>query len=316
MSGLKCRTTSEEPKNMPGIFYQPMDRRRFLCATTRALAGAALIRDLSAAGDDASSAEKPVHFALLSDTHIPADPKNGYRGFFPSQNLERIIPKVIDTHPEGVILNGDAARLTGEVADYETVRGLLAPVAGLVPIYLGLGNHDERDNFFKVFKELSGTRQKVAGKYVLVIEKPSLRFVMLDSLFYTNKAAGLLGKSQRDWLGQFLKNSDERATIIFVHHTLGDGDGELLDAERLFEVVRPHRKVKSIIYGHSHKYAFGLEDGIHLVNIPAVGYNFSDTEPVGWVDARFTSRGAELRLNAFAGNRDADGRVRSLDWRS
>jgi 3',5'-cyclic AMP phosphodiesterase CpdA len=301
---------------MPGIFYQSVNRRRFLCATTKVLAGAVLIREWSVAADDASSAEKPVHFALLSDTHIPADPKNEYRGFFPSQHLEKTVPQVIDTHSDGVILNGDAARLTGEVADYEAVRQLLAPLAELAPIYIGLGNHDDRDHFFRVFQKLSGDRQKVSGKHVLIIEKPSLRFVILDSLFYTNKAAGLLGKSQRDWLGQFLKNSDERTTIIFVHHTLGDGDGELLDAERLFDVVRPHRKVKSIFYGHSHKYAFSQEDGIHLVNIPAVGYNFSDAEPVGWVDARFTSRGAELKLNAFAGNRDGDGRIRSLDWRS
>jgi hypothetical protein len=63
---------------MPGIFYQPVNRRRFLYATSRVLAGAALIRELSAVGDDASSAGKPVHFALLSDTHTPADPKNEY----------------------------------------------------------------------------------------------------------------------------------------------------------------------------------------------------------------------------------------------
>jgi len=301
---------------MPGIFYQPATRRRFLVATTRALAGAALMREWNLTGADAAPKVDSVHFALLSDTHVAADPKNEYRKFLPWENLKKVVPQVIDTHPEGVILNGDAARLTGEIADYETVRRLLAPLAEHAPVYIGLGNHDERENFFKVFDKPQGARQKVSGKHVLVIERQSLRFVILDSLLYTNKAAGLLGKPQREWLGKFLEDSDGRPTIVFIHHTLGDGDGDLLDVERLFQSLRPHRKVKAVFYGHSHKYAFGQEDGIHLVNIPAVGYNFSDDEPVGWVDAVFAGKGVELKLRALAGNREADGRLRSLAWRS
>src|SRR5437763_14279226 len=91
-------------------------------------------------------------------------------------------------------------------------------------------------------------------------------------------------------------DSDRRQTVLFVHHTLGDGDGELLDVQRLFELVRPHRKVKAIVYGHSHKYAFSQEAGIHLINLPAVRYNFSDEGPVGWVDAFFTPQRADLQL--------------------
>src|SRR5206468_5857710 len=107
-----------------------------------------------------------------------------------------------------------------------------------------------------VFDHPSGNRQKVAGKHVLVIERPSMRLIVLDSLFYVNKAAGLLGKAQRDWLDRYLEASDDQPTVIFVHHTLGDGDGDLLDVERLFRLTRPHKTVKAIIYGHSHKYAF------------------------------------------------------------
>jgi Icc protein len=113
-----------------------------------------------------------------------------------------------------------------------------------------------------------------------------------------------------------LEKSDRRATVIFVHHTLGNGDGDLLDIERLYQVIRPHKKVKAIFYGHSHEYAFSREQGIHLINLPAVGYNFSDKEPVGWVDARFTAEGVDLTLKAFAGNRNGDGKVTSLIWQA
>ncbi len=298
---------------MPGLFHQPVNRRRFLGQSARALALLALSRGAEVLGREAP---KPFHLALLSDTHVPADPKNEYRKFFPWENLRTVVPQVIESRPEGVILNGDAARLTGELADYEAVKQLLTPLAERAPVYIGLGNHDDRDNFFKRFDHSSGDRQKVAGKHVLVVERPVLRLILLDSLLYVNKAAGLLGKAQREWLAGYLANSDARPTVLFVHHTLGDGDGDLLDVGRLFQAIRPHRKVKAVIYGHSHKYAFSQEDGIHLVNIPAVGYNFSDDEPVGWVDAVFKVKGVDLKLHAFAGNRAADGKSRSLTWRS
>ena len=301
---------------MPGIFHRPVNRRKFLSHSTRALALLALSKHAGLLGQEAADGEKTVHLALLSDTHVPADSKNEYRKFLPWDNLKTVVPQVIESRPECVILNGDAARLTGELADYEAVKHLLAPLAERAPVYIGLGNHDDRDNFFKVFDQPSGNRQKVAGKHVLLIERPAVRLVLLDSLLYVNKTAGLLGKSQRDWLARYLETSDSRPAVLFVHHTLGDGDGDLLDVERLFQLARPHKAVKAIIYGHSHKYAFTQEDGIHLVNIPAVGYNFSDDEPVGWVDAVLTAKGADLKLRAVGGNRAADGKSRSLTWRS
>jgi 3',5'-cyclic-AMP phosphodiesterase len=300
---------------MPGIFHRPVDRRRFLLASTKALAGAVLIREWNLSAGGVSPEGEAVRFALLSDTHVPADPKNEYRKFNPCENLKTVVRQVAESQPEGVLLNGDAARLTGELADYEAVKQLLAPLAEKTPIYIDLGNHDHRDNFFKVFDHPSGGRQKVASKHVLVVERPVVRLILLDSLLYVNQSAGFLGKAQREWLAGYLESSDARPTVIFVHHTLGDGDGDLLDADRFFQVIRPHKKVKAVIYGHSHKYAFSQDEGIHLINIPAVGYNFSDNEPVGWVDAVFASKGLDLKLHAIGGNREADGKSRSLSWR-
>jgi hypothetical protein len=40
-----------------------------------------------------------THWALLSDTHIPADTANVYRGFKPHDNLKKIIPEVVDAKP-------------------------------------------------------------------------------------------------------------------------------------------------------------------------------------------------------------------------
>jgi predicted phosphodiesterase len=80
-------------------------------------------------------------------------------------------------------------------------------------------------------------------------------------------------------------------------------------------MIAPIRKVKAIIYGHSHVYGFSEFEGIHLINLPAVGYNFSDSEAVGWVEANLGSLGGDFVLHAVDGNQDRDGSVTKLTWR-
>jgi Icc protein len=293
---------------MPGLFHEPLSRKGFLTA----VAGAGLSA-LPGSLARAQAADA-VNIALLSDTHIPADAANEFRGFRPVANLKQIVPEVAASQPDVAIINGDAARLTGEKDDYLALKGLLAPIATQTPIYIGLGNHDDRANFFDVFTRDGTAPKLVKGKHVAVIERPGVRILVLDSLLYVDRVAGLLGKSQRDWLAQFLASSDDRPHVLFVHHTLGDGDGDLLDVDRLFHILEPHRKVKAIFFGHSHVYSFDRRRHIHLVNLPAVGYNFADNQPVGWVQARFAAAGVALTLHAVGGMRDEDGVTTSIAW--
>ena len=101
----------------------------------------------------AADAGSEFRIALLSDTHVPGDRKNGYRGFNPWENLQAVVPEVSAIKPQAVILNGDAARLEGKPEDYQEVKSLLEPLASVAPIYLSLGNHDDRANFPTVVTE-------------------------------------------------------------------------------------------------------------------------------------------------------------------
>lgn len=297
---------------MPILLHHPMNRRSFL--QTAALGGAALA--VTGCRSLAPSAASPTewHLALLSDTHVPGDRVNGHRGFNPWQNLHSVVPAVVASAPEGTILCGDAARLEGREADYREVAALLEPLAAAAPVFIGLGNHDDRANFLKVCTQRPGTHAAVDGKCVTVIEHPVARLIVLDSLLYTNKVAGLLGKAQRKWLAGYLPTIGDRPAVLFVHHTLGNGDGDLLDAGQLFALAKPCRHVKAIFYGHSHVWELGRRDRLKLVNLPAVGYNFRDQDPVGWVDARFRPDGVALTLHAFAGNRADDGKTSFVEW--
>ncbi len=135
-----------------------------------------------------------------------------------------------------------------------------------------------------------------------IVDAGPTRLILLDSLVKTNETPGLLGKVQRDWLKTYLAESDDTPLLLCFHHSLRDTDGDLLDSPRLFEIIEPVRKVKALVYGHSHDYAFGMQEGIALINLPAVGYSFNREMPVGWVEANLSARGGQFTLHAVAGN--------------
>ncbi len=56
-----------------------------------------------------------------------------------------------ERHPAAVIINGDLALNDGQAGDYEHFAKLIAPLRDAdIPVHLTLGNHDNRDVFYKV----------------------------------------------------------------------------------------------------------------------------------------------------------------------
>jgi len=304
---------------MAEIFYKKMNRRNFI-KTSLAVCGSLITIGAGNSFGSSQKANKGTRLAFLADTHIPAaddsdNPPEGHYCYNPHGNLRKVVSEVISASPDGVAIVGDLARLMGKLDDYAVLKRLLNPIAEKRPIFMALGNHDDRDNFLKVFDETAGEKQRVANKHVIVVERPPVRLIILDSLFYVNKVPGLLGQAQRRWLQDYLKKSDNTPTILCVHHTLGDSDGCLLDVPRLYWIIEPVRKVKAIVYGHSHACGFSEFEGIHLINVPATGYSFNSNVPVGWVDAQLTAKGGDFTLHVAAGNSEKDGSVKRLKWR-
>jgi 3',5'-cyclic AMP phosphodiesterase CpdA len=297
---------------MPLLTSPHASRREFL-----GVAGATLASMVVSArtADAQSTAGRPLRLALLSDTHIPANPADAFRGFSPVDNLAKVVPQVAASSVEGTLIGGDLARLEGLPDDYARLKTLLAPITAKMPVGMVLGNHDHRGNFLQAFAPPAGAPATgVANKHTGAREVGGLRFILLDSLLAPNVTPGQLGSAQRDWLSKTLASTPSTPTIVLVHHTLGANDGELVDAERLFDALRPHAHVKAIMYGHSHKYEVRERDGLQLINLPAVAYNFADSEPVGWVESVWTAEGVDLTLRAVGGNMAANGQTTSVHW--
>jgi Icc protein len=298
---------------MSSVFDRHVNRRQFLSFGLAVAGGVITLkprRSLSA--EPVTLSRKTTRWAFLSDIHIAKTPKNHFHGHYPYRNLQKTLAQVTGDLPDGVVITGDLARWKGDEPAYANVQKLLAPVAAQRPIHLGLGNHDNRSNFLSAFgvPEENG----VKNKHIVTANIGPVRMIILDSLLYTNVYGGMIGKPQRLWLDTYLRLCDDTPTILFLHHAPAWAD--LLDGKRLLELAGPSKKVKAIIYGHSHRYEYREYEGIHLVNLPAVGYNFTNAQPVGWVEARLTDEGGEFTLRAVGGSRKHDGRTVALPWRT
>ena len=296
------------------IFTDKSNRRKFLqnfAGTAGAIATMGMFQPFPV-----TAKNKNLNLALLSDPHVPEDISNNYRGFYPYNNFKTAAAQVADSGLDGAIITGDLARLTGEPGDYANLKKLSQPIVEKMPVAMALGNHDHRKHFLDVFSTTTAERQALENKYVLVMDHQEIQLIILDSLLSTNLVSGLIGKEQREWLTTYLEANKDKPILLFFHHSLGDRDADLLDVDKLLKIIEPHRQVKAIFYGHSHDYNYTTYEDIHLINLPATGYNFNDENPIGWVEASLDKKGGKFTLHAIGGNKEQDGMEKELTWRS
>ena len=74
----------------------------------------------------------------------------------------------------------------------------MIPLVGRRPIYLALGNHDDRANFLDVFESPAGPNAPVKGKHIVTVDAGPARFILLDSLVTTNRDGRAAGQGPAD----------------------------------------------------------------------------------------------------------------------
>src|ERR1700722_2548809 len=147
------------------LHLNTISRREFLFRTAAAGVSLLTIPSLRAAGSKAD----PDRWALLSDTHIAADPEATKRDVNMAAHLRASIAEVLalSTPPQGMLINGDCALDHGPAGDYATFSDLLQPGAGAgLPTPLALGNHDDREVFWKSLKDARPATPPLASRQV------------------------------------------------------------------------------------------------------------------------------------------------------
>ncbi|MDH4410626.1 MAG: metallophosphoesterase [Verrucomicrobiales bacterium] len=302
-----------------------LNRRRFFAGI--AGAGASWL------GQQALSAAEAIEapggsWALLSDTHIPADLGERHRGSCMAENAGRIVTEILsrDSGTAGVIVSGDCARLFGRADDYRNFAGLIEPlVHGRREVHLLMGNHDNREVFADTCATAFPDRGGPTGRRTAFLPSEHLNWFLLDSLEEGTPVAGRLGREQLDWLAAALDRHPDKPAVVMAHHhlkirpergTIYKPMSALRDSAELHEVMKSHPQVKAYFYGHTHRWEIGrTREGIHLVNLPSSAYVFEASQPGGWVEATAREDGLDLVLHSLNPLHRAHGERHRLRWR-
>jgi 3',5'-cyclic AMP phosphodiesterase CpdA len=300
------------------IHLPALSRRDFLRRSLFVAGGLALGPDLLAAESD----KEQRSWALFSDTHLAANPSLVSRRINMTDHFKQLTSEVLGlaSPPAGVLLTGDCAYNSGELADYAHVGELLNPLrkAGL-PVHLALGNHDNRERFWQAFAQEKQAVRPLADRQVALLRTPQFNWFILDSLETTLSSPGLLGPEQLHWLAQALDENPATPALVVIHHNPGLNGGNLglKDTLPLFEVIRPRKQVKAYIYGHTHAWKTETDtSGIHLINLPPVSYVFREGLPIGWVHALIDGDGMELELRCVDKTHEDHGQKVAFKWRT
>ena len=266
----------------------------------------------------------PHRVAFLSDPHVGEKPDATDRDCNMHDRLKRVAAEVAKLAPRPVcaVVNGDLAHKTGTAAEYELFAELIEPVreAG-IPLHLGLGNHDNFTRFAEGLGKLRPKDRPVEGKQVTVVELERVNLFVLDSFDPKNTVGGVLGEAQRKWLAQALDDRKAKPAVVFAHHPLqfdapkgGKANG-IADTTDFWPLVKDRAQVKAFVFGHTHTWKLAEKDGVHLINLPAIGYPFGKAEVSGWVDATFTETGVKLEVRALDPKHAKHGDRAELTWR-
>jgi Icc protein len=298
------------------IHLPPISRRGFLKGSLASASGLLFSERIVQAADSAETST----WALISDTHVAADPATISRKVNMADNLRKAVAEIIalPKKPAAVLVSGDCAFLTGKPDDYATLRSIIKPMreAGL-PVSLLMGNHDDRENFHGAFPDHAPS--PVDDHFCGVIKSKMVNWFLLDSLEVTNKTPGILGEAQLTWLAQQLDANADKTALIIVHHNVlvPLNPLALKDSEALIKILRPRKHAKAVFFGHTHTWEIKPdESGIHLINLPACAYTFKDPQPNGWVHATLNATGIKLQLHAHDAAHPLAGEVKELAWRA
>lgn len=213
-----------------------------------------------------------MKFIHVSDLHL-VPPGGKLWGFDPLERLDACLSDIAALHPDAAFcaISGDLAE-RGEVVAYQALKDRLSRFP--LPTCLALGNHDDRENFFRVFGE---SPRDGNGYLQHAAEHDGIAILTLDTLKGPPSSAGFYGEDRRSWLAAELARIGEKPVIIFMHHPPFAIGHDLMDLIKLedgegFHRLLSSRNIKHIFFGHAHRPVSGQWRGIPFAAVPSLAH--------------------------------------------
>lgn len=310
------------------IILPPITRRQFI-KRSLAFGGTAIMAPHAMAAADRKGAGLDQNrVALLADTHISADPTRVYPGTkwpgtpvkedeHESVNMAACLAEAaksviaLNPRPAQLIVNGDCALSNGKESEYKEFLRLVEPIrAAGITVHVTIGNHDNRENLWKLLPFL---KEEQMGVQAGVVELPHANLVLLDS-----GKRGVLGEEQLDWLAKELDQRADKPALIFGHFNPYPNRGVrpikgMRDGPSLLKLLAERKHARGYFYGHTHEWQYDQRDHLHLINQPAVSYYFGKGHAHGWVDMKLSETTAELELQCIDPKHKQHGEQRQIN---
>jgi 3',5'-cyclic-AMP phosphodiesterase len=212
-------------------------------------------------------AMKFIHF---TDLHL-VQPGEKLWGFEPVARLKLCLADLVKFHADAAfcVISGDLAD-RGEMQAYENLKEILRDFP--IETHLMIGNHDDRENYFKIF---GGSEQSKFVQHHKILN--GQHFLLLDTLKGGSSSAGLLDEERCKWLRARLAITKGAPTYIFMHHPPFKIHHPLMDlipledGESFGELLQGYN-VRHIFFGHAHRTISGQWRGITFSALPSLNH--------------------------------------------
>lgn len=214
--------------------------------------------------------------AQLTDPHISSPQALVYGRVDTAAYLRAAIDRLhaLVPRPDLVLVTGDLVD-NGTADEYLHLRRLLAELQ--IPVFLTIGNHDNREVFLEVFGDLDYLQP--ATQFVnYAVDTSALRLLALDT-YAAGKPYGELAPETLTWVQQELAEHPTRTTLIFMHHPPFESGIWWMDAiglhggAALERIVRSHPQVRRVVCGHVHRPIFTEWAGIICSIAPSTAHH-------------------------------------------
>ena len=209
-----------------------------------------------------------IRIAQISDCHLPADPRQAYRGINPHDNLKALLKKVRAKKPDLILASGDLSE-DGSRISYDRLQSYFASLD--TPVLALPGNHDNAELLAEVFP----------GSPVdtIAISKHGPWYIVRLNSCLPGKPEGRLSEKALLELEKFLQDSVQFHVLIALHHQPILMNSPWIDKYRLLEpeaflaLVDQNPNVKVLTWGHVHQVFTGERNGTAMLGNPSSAIN-------------------------------------------
>ena len=227
-----------------------------------------------------------VTLVQLTDQHLFADPARALRGVqtLPALRATLAAAATDIAACDAILATGDLVQDDpGGYAHFRTEFSALGKPVLCIP-----GNHDDLP---AMHAALSAPPFQLGG----IHDAGNWRVVMLDSTI-PGETGGALSETTLQQLDDALHGAPQRHALVCLHHHPVPMKSRWLDTVGLenpgdfFAVLRRHRQVRAVLFGHVHQALDEMREGLRIIATPSTCSQFTpgsdefalDDAPPAW----------------------------------